>query len=77
MQEFFTETLARALLREEISRIVEKAKADGEIVRTGEHSLRLLEAYPNANFPLGRTIDELTVAAAAAGLAVELDRSDR
>ena len=65
---------ARALLLEEVLRIVEDAKRSSSVVRAGYHAGQLLAAYPKAGFSLGRIIDEIVAAAAAARVPVEISR---
>ena len=69
------QSVSRQLVFEEIARIVALAKARGEIlVRAGYHAGMLAAAYPGATFSVGLIIDEIILAAAKAGLAVEMDR---
>ena len=45
-------------------------------MRTSEHAGALLAAYPDANFSLGRIIDEFVVAACAANVPIEMGRTN-
>ena len=59
---------------EDIARVVAGTKITGSLLRISKHAARLFAAYPGANFSLGRIIDELVAAAAAAKVAVEISR---
>jgi hypothetical protein len=63
------------LLLEEIGRLVQSAKRDGETLRTGYHAGQLASAFPHA-FSLGRIVDELIRAATKEGVSVEIARPD-
>ena len=71
------EAVSRQLLREEIERIVADAKAAEMTLNTAAHAARLFAAYPGAHYSVGRIVDELVVAATAAGLPVEIARFER
>ena len=64
----------RALLIKEIAALVADAKRDGRLISTDVHAARLLAAYPDANFSVGRIVDEIILAASALGIAVEMAR---
>ena len=67
---------ARQLLLADIKIIIEGASASGgTLLRTGCHAQTLARNHPE--FSLGRIIDELTIAAASAGLPVEISRPRR
>jgi hypothetical protein len=68
--------VAQALLRNEIGRIITEAQQAHEIVRAGFHAGRLLRTYSHAGFSLGRIIDEIVLAASAAKVPCEIDRTD-
>ena len=68
------QSVSRRLLKEEIERIVAKAKAKGEVLATGRCGASLFVAYPEANIPVDRIVDLLTLAASAQGVAVRLER---
>ena len=65
----------KTLLLEEIVRIIAEAERANEVVRAGYHAGQLLSRYPGASLSLGRIIDEVVVAATAAKVPVEIDRS--
>ena len=67
-----SEVMQRMLLAKEIGCMLAVAKSKGSIVDVGHHAGVLLASYPRANFSLGRIIDEIVVAAAAAGVPIEI-----
>ena len=71
-----TQAVARRLLLEAIPQIVASAQADGGMLRIAEHAAMLFAAYPAANLSMGRIVDELVAAAAAAGVPVEISRPE-
>jgi predicted dienelactone hydrolase len=64
------------VLLEEIKAIVMKAAAARRTLRIGPDAKRLSELYQSAEFSRERIADELIIAAAHAGVPVEIDRSD-
>ena len=71
-----TEAAARRLLRFEIGRVITEAQSAGSIVRAGHTASQLLRSYPTAGFSLGHILDEVIAAAAAAGIPVDMSRSE-
>ena len=63
---------ARQLLLADIKIIIEGASASGGMLRTSCYTQTLARKHPE--FSVGRIIDELTIAATAAGLPVEISR---
>jgi hypothetical protein len=75
MGQLVNQAISRRLLREEIRRIVADARANGtSILHTSDHAARLAAIYPTAGYSVGHIIDEIVMAAATAGLAVEIAR---
>ena len=70
-----TQANARQRFADEIESIIGEAKANGETLRTGYHAGLLAVAYPDANFSIGRIIEELILAAAKASIPVEIGRA--
>jgi hypothetical protein len=69
--------MSRRLLKRAIWRIVADARAAGaSILYTRDHAARLAATYPTADYSVGRIIDEIVLAAAAIGVAVEIARPD-
>ena len=66
----------RLLLLEEVKSVVMKAAAAGHTLRIGPHAKRLFESGQAAGFSQGRIADELIIAAAQAGVPVEIDRTE-
>lgn len=66
---------SQARLRAEIDRIVSDAKMSGDTLRTGLHAGRLALMYSESNYSIGRIIEEIVVAAAEAGVPVEVGRT--
>lgn len=65
--------IRRALVLEEITRIVGDAKTEGRVLRAGYHAGLLAHRYPDC-FSIGRFIDELIMAASKQGVPVEIGR---
>lgn len=68
--------VARRLLKEEVERIVADVLANGRTLVTGRHAASLFAAYPDANFSVGRIVDELVAEAARAKVPVQITRPD-
>ena len=68
--------LAWRLLMVEIERIVAEAQGGDRIVRAGYHAGQILRRFPASGFSRGRIINEITAAAATAGLPVEISRDE-
>jgi len=63
----------RALLAD-IGKVIAVAAETGTMVRTGDLANTLVADYPAAGFTVGRIIVEITAAAAASKVPVEIDR---
>ena len=61
------------LVAEEIRRFVAEAIADGHMISTSECVTKINAVYPNCGISTRRMEDEVMMAAAAAGVAVEFD----
>jgi hypothetical protein len=76
--QLLNQALSRRLLKREIGRIVADARTTGVgILHTNDHAGRLAAIYPTAGYSIGHIIDEIVVAAAAAGVAVEVARPNK
>jgi hypothetical protein len=71
------ENAQRVLLLHEITRIVDEAGRGRDVLLAGHHAAVLFASYPDAHFSIGRIIDELVLAAASEGVAVEMAGPDR
>jgi hypothetical protein len=69
------QAIVQRLLLEEIARIVQSARDNGDTLRAGYHAGLLADAYPHA-FSIGRIIDELILAATREGVSIEIGRPD-
>ncbi len=67
------DAIVQRLLMEEIARIIESARENGETLRTGYHAGMIASAYPHV-FSIGRIVDELILAATREGIPVEMAR---
>jgi hypothetical protein len=70
-----SETIMRTLLAEAVARVVADAAAEDEILRVGPLACRLFATYPGANRSIGHITDLLILAAANAGVVVEISRA--
>jgi hypothetical protein len=66
------QAIHRALLREEIGRIVADALTCGTTLNTSRHAASLFAAHPGAHWPVENIVDELVASAALAKVPVEL-----
>ena len=64
------------LVAEEIRRVVAEAIANGEMISTSECVAKINAVYPNCGISARRMADEVMMAAAVAGVAVEIDAID-
>jgi hypothetical protein len=63
--------LERSLMLKQIGRIVADAKANNNIVNANQHAARLFAAFPHANLPITRIVEEIVHAAEQAQVALE------
>jgi hypothetical protein len=63
-------------LLEEVKAVVVKSAAGRSTLRVGPSAKRLAELFHEAGFSHARIADELIIAAAQAGVPVEMDRCD-
>jgi hypothetical protein len=66
--------LVKILIAEEIRRIVAEAIRDGGCLSITPHAAQVLRAYPDSGLTEREVGDEILIAAARAGVAVEIDR---
>ena len=64
----------RELILDEIRLVVAEAIGSGDILWIGPHARRLLETHPGSGWSEGHIADELILAAANAGVPVEISR---
>ena len=62
---------------EEIRRAVAEAIAGGDTISTSEYVAKISAVYPNCGLSKRQIADEIMMAAAAAGVAVEIGVTDR
>jgi hypothetical protein len=65
----------QALLSQEIRRIVSRAAKSGAILSTSDAAREVRKVYPGCGLSEREIGDQVMMAAARAGVAVELDRS--
>jgi len=58
MERSDAQSIARKLLLEEVVQLVENARMSRAILRTGFHAARLFTIYLDANFSIGRIVDD-------------------
>jgi hypothetical protein len=66
-------SLIQSLIAEEIRRIVDDAKSDGGVLSTSAATAQILKAYGDSTLTERDLADRIITAAAASGLAVEID----
>ena len=71
-----TEAIVLQPILQDIERIIDEARIRSSIVRAGYHAGELLRAYPMSGLSLGRIVDEIVLAAASAGVPVEIGRQE-
>ncbi len=64
--------LLSILVAEEIEEIVSRAARGSGFIRAGEQAYRLAKAYPNSGLTGAELVNEISAAAARAGVAVEI-----
>jgi hypothetical protein len=69
--------LVQILITEEVERIIEEARAECRILRTGRLAGALARCFPNSGLTLRELVDQIAAAGASAGIPVEFDGSER
>ena len=66
--------LVKILVKEEIEHIVDRASRGRGFLRAGEQAYRIMKAYPNCGMTGTEVVNAIIASAAAAGVAVEMNR---